>query len=194
MTIESSPALGTGFRCGFLGVFHMEIFRERLLTEHNMATISTFPTVVYKAVMPNGDKHDVHNVLESPDNCTWEEPWVEAQVLCRKEYEPVIKSLSEPRRGKYVDTKDMEDGQVLVRYEFPMSEVITNFIDEIKSATKGYGSLDYTLVDYRPSPIVKLVLHITEDPVDAMSFLVHKSRSFELGKRICETLRKFIPQ
>jgi GTP-binding protein LepA len=193
ITIESSPALGTGYRCGFLGVFHMEIFRERLSTEYNLRTISTFPTVVYKAVLPKGERQEVHNVLESPDNCAWEEPWVDAQILCRKEYESEIKALSEPRRGLFRKTIDMEDGQILLEYEFPMSEVITNFIDEIKSSTKGYGSLDYNLKDYRPSPIVKLVIYITDEPVDAMSFLVHKSKAYDLGKKICQNLREFIP-
>ena len=194
IVVESSPALGTGYRCGFLGVFHMEIFRERLLTEYNLKTISTFPTVVYKAILPKGEKVEVHNVLESPETHNWEEPWVDAHILVKKEYESVIKHLAEPRRGLYKSAKEMEDGQVLLHFEFPMSEVITNFIDDIKSSTKGYGSLDYSLKEYRPAPIVKLVVYITDEAVDAMSFLVHKTRAYDLGRKVTETLRKFIPQ
>lgn len=191
--IESSPALGTGYRCGFLGVFHMEIFRERLATEYDVKTISTFPTVLYKAVMPKGEKIEIHNVLEAPENCSWEEPWVDAHILVKSEYENVIKSVSEPRRGIYKSTKVMEDGQVLLHYEFPMSEVITNFIDDIKASTRGYGSLDYVLKEYRPSQIVRMIIYITDDAVDAMSFLVHKTKAFDLGKKICQTLRRYIP-
>lgn len=194
LTVESSPALGTGYRCGFLGVFHMEIFRERLFTEYNLKTISTFPTVVYRAVLSDGSKQDVHNVLEAPTNCTWEEPWVLAQIMCRREYEAVIKSLAEPRRGVFKHTKEMEDGQILLEFEFPMSEVITMFLDEIKSSTHGFGSLDYTLHEYRPANILRMVIAITDEEVDAMSFLVHKSRAYDLGKKLCENLRKFIPQ
>lgn len=193
ITMESSPALGTGYRCGFLGVFHMEIFRERLSTEHEVGTISTFPTVLYKAVLPKGEVKYVHNVMEAPERCTWEEPWVDAQILIRAEYQSEIKSLAEPRRGKYIGIKEMEDGQVMLNYEFPMSEVITDFVNNIKAVTRGYGSLDYVLKDYRPADVVKMMIYITDEPIDAMSFLVHKSKSFELGKKICQALRKFIP-
>lgn len=193
ITVESSPALGTGYRCGFLGVFHMEIFRERLSTEYDIGTISTFPTVLYKAALPKGETRYVHNVLEAPERCTWEEPWVDAQILIKQEYEKEIKSLAEPRRGKYLSTKVMEDGQLLINYEFPMSEVITDFVNSIKATTRGYGSLDYNLKDYRPADVVKMVIFITDEPIDAMSFLVHKSKAFELGKKICQALREFIP-
>lgn len=196
ITKESSPALGNGFRCGFLGSLHMECFKQRIEDEFDLGCITTFPTVVYQAMPRGGDEPvEVYNPLEAPEHVTeWLEPWAEAKILCPLEYFDNIKRVCENRRGLLMDFEDTDDGQFLVTYEFPMSEIITDFVDVVKTNSKGYASLDYEFLEYRTADIEKVVIYITNEPIDALSFLVHKRRAFELGKKICIKLKELVPR
>lgn len=192
--IESSPALGNGFRCGFLGSLHLDCFKQRIKDEFNLGVITTYPTVVYKAILKNGDEEMIYNPIDVPVNCDWEEPWAKAEILVKAEFYESIKRVCESRHGIMKDFEDPGDDQFLMNYEFPMSEIITDFVDLIKTNSKGYASINYEFLEYRPASVKKLVIFITNEPIDALSFLVREDRAYELGKKICGKLQKLIPR
>lgn len=192
--IEASPALGNGFRCGFLGSLHLDCFRQRIKDEFNLDVITTYPTVVYKAILPKGEEKMIYSPVETPERCDWEEPWAKAEILVKKEYLENIKRVCESRNGLLKHFEDPGDDQFLLRYDFPMSEIITDFVDLIKTNSKGYASVNYEFSDYRPGNIKKVTIYITNEPVDALSFLVREDRAYELGKKICGKLQKLIPR
>ena len=195
VVFENSPALGSGFRCGFLGSLHLECFKQRIKDEFDLGVITTYPTVVYKTVCKRTKKEEfVYNPLEAPEQCIWYEPWARAKILCRSEYERGIKKLCESKRGELVELEDTEDGNFLATYDFPMSEIITDFVDLIKTNSKGYASVDYNFHDYREASIQKVVIYLTNDPIESLSFLAHKTKAFELGKRMCIRLKELIPR
>jgi GTP-binding protein LepA len=161
-----------------------------------LGCITTYPTVVYQA-LPRGEEQpvEVYNPLEAPENVdVWFEPWAEAKILCKIDFLDNIKRVCEARRGLMTDYEDTDDGQFLMTYEFPMSEIITDFVDIVKTNSKGYASLDYEFLEYREADIEKVVIYITNEPIDALSFLVHKKRAFDLGKKICIKLRDLVPR
>jgi GTP-binding protein LepA len=152
--------------------------------------------VVYRALERGAkDAVDVYNPLDAPEHVIeWYEPWAEAKILCRAEYYDNIKKVCEARRGMLMNYEDTDDGQFLMTYEFPMSEIITDFVDVVKTNSKGYASLDYEFLEYREADIEKVVIYITNEPIDALSFLVHKKRAFDLGKKICIKLKELVPK
>ena len=192
--IESSPALGNGFRCGFLGTLHLDCFRQRLKAEYNIGCITTFPTVLYQAILPDGTKKEIYNPNEAPDNCTWEEPWAKAQILCKDEYTEILRKISISKRGNILKVTETGDGQSLIEAEFPLSEIIADFVDVIKTNSKGYASLDYEFYEFRPAKVDIVRIFITQEPVDALSFLVHHEKSYTFGKDLCRKLKELIPR
>lgn len=192
--IESSPALGNGFRCGFLGSLHLDCFKQRIKDEFNLEVITTYPTVAYKAILPQGEEKLIYNPIDVPERCDWEEPWARAEILVRAEYLENIKRACESRHGILENFEDPGDDQFLLTYDFPMSEIITDFVDLIKTNSRGYASINYEFLDYRPADIKKVTIFITNEPVDALSFLVREDRAFSLGKKLCGKLQKLIPR
>ncbi|HBE73478.1 MAG TPA: elongation factor 4 [candidate division Zixibacteria bacterium] len=194
---ESSTALGFGFRCGFLGMLHMEIVQERLEREHGLSLITTVPNVEYQVHATDGRMLVVDNPAEMPPEhhlLKIEEPFVAAEVVLPSEYVGNIMKLSQDRRGSYKKLEYLDPARAILHYEFPLSEVIFDFYDRLKSLSKGYASLDYEFLEYRESDLVKLDVLINGDPVDALSSIVHKERAFEWGKALVTKLRKLIPR
>lgn len=191
---ESSPALGTGFRCGFLGSLHLECFKQRLQSEFNIGCISTFPTVIYQAILPDGTKKEVFNPSEAPEQCEWEEPWASASIMCKDDYMDAIKKICISRRGLIIDLESAGDDQSELKLEIPMSEIITDFIDVLKQNSKGYASLDYDFLDFREAEIDLVSFYITNEKVEALGFLVHSSRSWDFSKNMCIKLKELIPR
>lgn len=192
--LESSPALGSGFRCGFLGTLHLDIFKQRLQDEYAMNCITTFPTVLYKAIPPKGEPKFISSPVDAPEFCEWEEPWAKVSMITREKYERSLMKLAEARRGQFVLRESLDDDQLELIYDLPLSEVITDFNDQLKSISSGFASLDYKFLDYRPADILKLVMFITNEPVDALSFLVHESRAYDIGKKLCTNLKTLVPR
>lgn len=188
VTKEASGALGNGFRCGFLGLLHMDVFRQRIWDEFGIETITNLPNVLYKVRHPKTKEIiDVENVDDSGDDYReWYEPWVTASIISNSEYEGEIKAVAEERRGSIKEYKQINDEQVLTVWEFPLSEIMTDFHDKLKSITKGYVSWEYELLDYREADIKKVIIHVAGDPVYALSFLTHERHAFELGKKFCK--------
>ena len=196
-TQESSIALGFGFRCGFLGLLHMEIIMERLEREYNLDLITTAPNVVYHVTKTNGETVEVYTPLNYPDPAeiqSCEEPFVKANILTPPEYVGNIMDLCQQRRGEYRDMTYLDEGRVELRYFMPLNEIIYDFFDALKSRTRGYGSLDYELDGYRPSRLVKLDILLNGEIVDALSFILFADNVYARARKICEKLKENIPR
>ncbi len=194
---ESSVALGFGFRCGFLGLLHLEIVQERLEREFQIDLITTAPGVRYRVTLHNGTVIEVDNPTKFPNPNeidTTEEPIIDATVITREEYLGEILKLLEEKRGTQKKFEYIGTGRVLLTYELPLNEIVLDFYDRLKSASRGYASLDYHLAGYRVSPMVKLDVLVAGDPVDALSMIVHRDYAYERGKALIERLRKLIPR
>jgi len=193
--METSAALGFGFRCGFLGLLHLEIIQERLEREFNLDLIATAPSVIYQMTLTDGSKIEIHNPVDMPDAVKIteiREPWIEATVLTPDEYLGAVIKLCQDRRGvqkelTYVGTR------ALVKYDLPLNEVVFDFYDRLKSVSKGYASFDYHLTDYKPADLVKLQILVNAEPVDALAMLVHRSRAELRGRAMVEKLKELIP-
>lgn len=194
---ESSVALGFGFRCGFLGLLHMEIIQERLEREYNFDLVTTAPSVIYKITNTNGEVMFIDNPTNLPpvtEIDTMEEPIVKATIMVPTEYVGNIMELSQERRGDYKDMSYIDEGRVMLSYEMPLNEIIYDFFDALKSRTKGYASFDYELIGYRESDLVKLDIMLNGEIVDALSFIVHREKSVPRGRRMAEKLKDSIPR
>jgi GTP-binding protein LepA len=193
---ESSMALGFGFRCGFLGLLHLEIVFERIQREFDLDVISTAPSVIYKFVLGDGSEKDIDNPSHYPDPASIErveEPWVKCHIITPSEYLGAIMSLAMDKRGTCIKTETIDARRLMLTYRFPLNEIITDFNDKLKSTTKGYASFDYELDNYERSDIVKLEIRVNDEPVDAFSCLVHRSKAEKKGRAICEKLIEVIP-
>jgi len=194
---ESSVALGYGFRCGFLGLLHMEVVQERLEREFNLDLITTAPSVIYKVKYTDGREEKIDNPLNFPDPTLIEyaeEPFVAANIIVPSEYTGNIMDLCQGRRGIFKDMKYIDTNRVELHYELPLNEIIYDFFDALKSRTRGYASLDYELKDYRQSDLVKLDVLLNGEEVDALSFIVHKENAYARARRITEKLKEHIPR
>ncbi|MEG1404433.1 MAG: translation elongation factor 4 [Oscillospiraceae bacterium] len=194
---ESSAALGFGFRCGFLGLLHMEIIQERLEREYNLDIITTAPSVIYHVTKTDGTMVIVDNPLNYPDPAyieLAEEPFVRASIMTPTEYVGNIMELCQDRRGEYLDMQYLDDTRVELHYNLPLNEIIYDFFDALKARTRGYASLDYELSGYRSSELVKLDVLLNGDIVDALSFIVHKDKAYPRGRKIVEKLKENIPR
>ena len=196
-TPESSVALGFGFRCGFLGMLHMEIVQERLEREYDLNIVTTVPNVEYKVYLSDGGLVIVDNPSDMPEPARIlriEEPYIKAQIITPTEYIGNIMKLAQERRGNYITTQYIDTKRVDLQFEFPLSEIIFDFYDKLKSTSRGYASFDYDFVDYRESKLVKLDILLNGDPVDALSSIVHKDNAHDWGKKLCSKLRQLIPR
>ncbi|HWQ51223.1 MAG TPA: translation elongation factor 4, partial [Terriglobales bacterium] len=194
---ETSVALGFGFRCGFLGLLHMEIIIERLEREYNMELITTAPSVSYRITKTSGEVLMIDNPTNYPDPsliAESEEPYVKADIITPSDYVGAIMELCQERRGTFKDMQYVDAKRVNMHYELPLNEIIYDFFDALKSRTRGYASLDYELIGYRKSDLVKLELLLAGDAVDALSFIVHKDRAYGRARKMCEKLRDNIPR
>ncbi|TRZ64340.1 elongation factor 4, partial [bacterium] len=194
---ETSVALGFGFRCGFLGLLHLEIVQERLEREYDLSIITTVPNVEYKVFKTDGGVVVVDNPATMPDAVKIdhvEEPYISSQIITPVEYIGNIMKLAQERRGIYKTTNYLNTKRVDLHFEFPLAEIIFDFYDKLKSYTKGYASFDYELLDYRESELVKLDILLNGEPVDALSTIIHRENAFYWGKKLCEKLRKIIPR
>jgi GTP-binding protein LepA len=194
---ESSVALGFGFRCGFLGLLHLEIIQERLEREFQIDLITTAPAVRYRVTTTSGEVIEVNNPQKFPDPSSIqqiEEPIIDATVITREDFLGEILKLVEEKRGQQKKFEYIGGGRVLLLYELPLNEIVLDFYDRLKSASKGYASLDYHLSGYRVSPMVKLDVLVAGEPVDALSMIVHREFAYERGKSLIERLRKLIPR
>lgn len=194
---ETSAALGFGFRCGFLGLLHLEIIEERLDREFDLGLITTAPSVIYKVHKTTGEILDVYNPADLPPQTEisyMEEPIVTADIITLKEYIGNIMDICQNRRGIFIDMKYLDDNRVTLIYEMPLNEIIYDFFDSLKSRTKGYASFDYEFKEYRKSNLVKLDIHVNGEPVDALSFIVFKDNAYDRGKKMVEKLKEVIPR
>lgn len=194
--METSAALGFGFRCGFLGLLHLEIIQERLEREFNLDLIATAPSVVYRMNMLDGSVKELHNPADMPDVVkitSIEEPWIKATILTPDEYLGSILKLCQERRGIQVDLSYVGP-RAMVTYELPLNEVVFDFYDRLKSISKGYASFDYNLSEYKEGDLVKMSILVNDEPVDALSMLVHRSAAEKRGRVMCEKLKDLIPQ
>lgn len=194
---ETSVALGFGFRCGFLGLLHLEIVEERLEREYNLDLVTTAPGVIYKVHKTNGEIMDLTNPANLPDPSEiefMEEPIVSAEVMVTTDYIGPIMELCQERRGRYLGMEYIEASRALLKYELPLNEIIYDFFDALKSRSKGYASFDYELKGYEQSELVKLDILINHEEVDALSFIVHKDSAYERGRKMCEKLKEEIPR
>ncbi|WP_044770283.1 translation elongation factor 4, partial [Streptococcus suis] len=194
---ETSQALGFGFRCGFLGLLHMDVIQERIEREFNIDLIMTAPSVVYHVNMTDGEMIDVANPSEFPDPtkiATIEEPYVKAQIMVPQEYVGAVMELAQRKRGDFVTMDYIDDNRVNVIYQIPLAEIVFDFFDKLKSSTRGYASFDYEISEYRSSKLVKMDILLNGDKVDALSFIVHKEFAYERGKIIVDKLKKIIPR
>lgn len=193
---ETSTALGFGFRCGFLGLLHMEIIVERLEREFDLAVVTTSPSVIYKVVMTDGSIEMVQNPSNLPDAALIdhiEEPMVKADIMVPKEYVGNIMEICQERRGRMIHMEYITENRVNLHYDMPLNEVIYDFFDALKSKTRGYGSLDYEFTRYEPSKVVKLDILLNKDLVDAFSMIVHESKAYSRGRFVCSKLKEIIP-
>lgn len=194
---ETSLALGFGFRCGFLGLLHMDVIQERLEREYNLTLITTAPSVNYKVYKTNGEMLEVDNPakLPPPTEIDYiEEPYVKATTIVPKDFVGTIMELSQDKRGEYQSMEYLDETRVSVVYHLPLSEIIYDYFDKLKSVTKGYASLDYELIGYKQSPMVKMDILLNGDPVDALSIIVHKDRAATRGRALAEKLKELIPR
>ncbi len=194
--METSAALGFGFRCGFLGLLHLEIIQERLMREFNLDLIATAPSVIYQINMKDGTQIDLHNPADMPEIMsieTVEEPWIKATILTPDEYLGGVIKLCQDRRGNQIDISYIGT-RAMVVYDLPLNEVVFDFYDRLKSISKGYASFDYKPDNYREGDLVKMSILVNEEPVDALSMLVHRNRAEGRGRVMCEKLKELIPQ
>lgn len=194
---ETSVALGFGFRCGFLGLLHMDVIKERLEREYNLALITTAPNVIYEVFRTNGDVELVDNPSNFPDPTVIdhvEEPYVNATIIVPKDYVGAVMELSQEKRGEYENMIYLDETRVMIHYGLPLSEIIFDYFDRLKSATRGYASLDYELAGYRMSDLVKVDILLNGDPVDALSAIVHREKATVRGRQLVEKLRSLIPR
>ncbi|MDC0825767.1 translation elongation factor 4 [Lactococcus petauri] len=194
---ETSQALGFGFRCGFLGLLHMDVIQERLEREFNLDLIMTAPSVIYHVNTTDGETMEVANPSEFPDPTrieSIEEPFVKAQIMVPNEFVGAVMELAQRKRGEFVTMDYLDANRVNVIYHIPLSEIVFDFFDKLKSSTRGYASFDYEISDYRPSRLVKMDILLNSEKVDALSFIVHKDFAYERGKVIVEKLKKLIPR
>jgi GTP-binding protein LepA len=194
---ESSAALGFGFRCGFLGMLHMEIIQERLEREFNMTVITTVPNVSYIAFTTRGEEMIVNNPSDLPDPSKLdrvEEPYIRAQVITKSEFIGSIMTLCIHKRGILINQNYLTTDRVELIFEMPLGEIVFDFYDKLKTISKGYASFDYHMIDYRASHLVKLDLLLNGEQVDALSSLIHRDNAYDFGKRICEKLKELLPR
>jgi len=194
---ETSQALGFGFRCGFLGLLHMDVVQERLEREFNLDLITTAPSVIYHVNKTDGTQLTVDNPADFPEQVSIlnvEEPYVKATIMVPNDYVGAVMELSQRKRGDFVTMDYLDDYRVNVVYEIPLSEIVFDFFDKLKSSTKAYASLDYEMSGYRQSKLVKMDILLNAEKVDALGFIVHKEFAFERGKAIVEKLKKLIPR
>ncbi|HHM24121.1 MAG TPA: elongation factor 4, partial [Bacteroidetes bacterium] len=194
---ETSAALGFGFRCGFLGMLHMEIVQERLEREYGLNIVTTVPNVEYHVYTTRGERITVDNPADFPpagqiDHV--EEPYIDAQIITPAEYIGPIMKLAMDRRGVYKNTTYLDGKRVDLRYHFPLAEIVFDFYDKLKSISRGYASFDYEFLDYRPGDLVKLDILVNGEPVDALSTIVHRQKAYEWGRRLTQKLRELIPR
>ncbi|HSH46929.1 MAG TPA: translation elongation factor 4 [Longimicrobiales bacterium] len=194
---ETSTALGFGFRCGFLGLLHMEIIQERLEREFDLELITTVPNVEYHVVLTDGSRVTIENPTAMPDRGSIEhveEPYVRARIMCPSDYIGNVQKLVHDRRGEYVHMHYLDPTRVEFLYEIPLAEVVLDFYDKLKSGTRGYASLDWEFLEYRPNDLVKLDMLINGDPIDAFSVIIHRDKAYEYGRSIAEKLKDLIPR
>jgi GTP-binding protein LepA len=194
---ETSDALGFGFRCGFLGLLHMDIVRERLEREYDLELLATMPSVEFDVTLTNGEEMEVHNPSDMPDPGTIEEvrePFITASVIAPKEFVGAVMGLCQERRGEHTGMSYLSPERVQLTYELPLAEIVLDFFDQLKSRTRGYASLDYELSGMKPSDMVKLDVLLAGDTVDALSMIVHREKAYEMGRTLTEKLRKRIPR
>jgi len=194
---ETSLALGFGFRCGFLGLLHLEIVQERLEREFNLTLLTTAPTVVYRVTRSNGTVLDVENPSKLPpvqEIAKIEEPFIAASIMAPTEFVGPILSLCQEKRGFHKGIEYLQDGRVLIAYELPLNEIVLDFYDRLKSISRGYASLDYDFLDYRETPLVKLDILVNGEPVDALSFIIHRDQAQARGRLLAEKMRGLIPR
>ena len=194
---ETSIALGFGFRCGFLGLLHLEIIQERLEREYNLDLVTTAPSVIYKVYLTDGTSFDLSNPSNMPDPARiekMEEPIVKAEIMLPKDYVGPIMELCQQRRGEYISMEYLDSTRVMLTYHMPLNEIIYDFFDVLKSRSRGYASFDYSLLGYQESDLVKLDILVNKEPVDALSFIVHRASAVERGRKMCEKLKKEIPR
>ena len=194
---ETSPALGFGFRCGFLGLLHMEIVQERVDREHEIDIITTLPNVRYEVVTKNGDVQEVENPAHLPaigDIDEVREPVLDAQILVPSEYIGAVMRVAEERRGTYLNTEYLDGSRAVLHYELPLAEIVIDFYDKIKSVSRGYASFDYEHKEMRAGPLVRLDLLINGDPMDALAVIIHRDKAQEWGRRLCVKLKELIPR
>lgn len=194
---ETSVALGFGFRCGFLGLLHMDVIKERLEREYNLTLITTAPNVIYQVFRTNGDVEVVDNPSNFPDPTVIdhvEEPYVNATIIVPKDYVGAVMELSQEKRGEYENMTYLDETRVMIHYALPLSEIIYDYFDRLKSVTRGYASLDYELAGYRASSLVKVDILLNGEPVDALSAIVHREKAVSRGRQLVEKLRSLIPR
>ncbi|MGG0238384.1 elongation factor 4 [Bacillus rhizoplanae] len=194
---ETSQALGFGFRCGFLGLLHMEIIQERIEREFKIDLITTAPSVIYKVYLTNGEDMIVDNPSNMPDPQSIdrvEEPYVKASIMVPNDYVGAVMEICQGKRGTFIDMQYLDETRVTLTYEIPLSEIVYDFFDQLKSNTKGYASFDYELIGYKPSKLVKMDILLNNEQVDALSFIVHRDSAYDRGKVIVEKLKELIPR
>ncbi|RLL48030.1 elongation factor 4 [Oceanobacillus piezotolerans] len=194
---ETSQALGFGFRCGFLGLLHMEIIQERIEREFNISLITTAPSVIFEVEKTDGEVLNVDNPSKMPDPQSIQEirePYVEATIMVPKDYVGAVMEISQKKRGNFIDMQYVDDIRVNVVYHIPLSEIVYDFFDQLKSQTKGYASFDYELIGYQQSKLVKMDILLNGDTIDALSFIVHRDFAYNRGKQIVEKLKELIPR
>lgn len=194
---ETSSALGFGFRCGFLGLLHMEIVQERIEREFNIPILTTAPSVVYRVTLTNGEQIEIDNPSKMPEQGKIEyieEPFVKASIMVPNDYVGAIMELCQAKRGEFVNMEYLDTNRVMLVYQLPLSEIVYDFFDQLKSSTKGYASFDYELSGYRQSRLVKMDILLNGEQVDALSVIVHRDRAYERGRVICEKLKELIPR
>jgi GTP-binding protein LepA len=193
--METSAALGFGFRCGFLGLLHLEVIQERLAREFNLDLIATAPSVIYKITLTNGSKLEIHNPVDMPAPVRvkeMEEPWIRATIMTPDEYLGSVLKLCQDRRGAQIELTYVGN-RAMVKYDLPLNEVVFDFYDRLKSVSKGYASFDYHLTDFRPADLVKMQILVNGEPVDALAMLVHRTRAESRGRAMVEKLKELIP-
>jgi GTP-binding protein LepA len=194
---ETSDALGFGFRCGFLGLLHMDIVRERLEREYDLELMATMPSVEFELTLTDGTVLPVHNPTDMPDPARiaeTREPYIRASILTPKEYIGQVMELCQERRGEHTGMHFLSSERVQITYDLPLSEIVLDFFDQLKSRTRGYASLDYEPVGLRPSNLVKLDVLLAGDPVDALSMVVHRDKAYDFGRTLTDKLRQKIPR